>query len=125
MSFQATALNVSLTVNDLSQSVDWYTNVLAFEIDRRHEREGKVLAVSLKAGEVRILLTQDDGAKGLNRVKGEGFSMMFTTPQNIDELAARAKERGATLDTEPADAPWGPRFFRLRDPDGFRMTISS
>ncbi|MGN6185644.1 MAG: VOC family protein [Thermoanaerobaculia bacterium] len=125
MTFHATALNVSLTVNDLARSTDWYTNVLGFEVERSHEREGKRVAVSLKAGEARILLAKDDGAKGMNRVKGEGFSMMLTTPQNIDELAARAKENGATLDTEPTDAPWGPRIFRLRDPDGFRFTISS
>lgn len=125
MTFHATALNVSLTVNDLARSTDWYTNVLGFEVERSHEREGKRVAVSLKAGEARILLAQDDGAKGMNRTKGEGFSMMLTTPQNIDELAARAKENGATLDTEPTDAPWGPRIFRLRDPDGFRFTISS
>ncbi len=125
MTFHATALNVSLTVNDLARSTDWYTNVLGFEVERSHEREGKRVAVSLKAGEARILLAQDDGAKGMNRTKGEGFSMMLTTPQNIDELAARAKEKGATLDTEPTDAPWGPRIFRLRDPDGFRFTISS
>ncbi|HEX2835342.1 MAG TPA: VOC family protein [Thermoanaerobaculia bacterium] len=125
MSFHATALNASLTVNDLPKSTDWYTKVLGFEIDRRHDREGTLVAVSLRAGDVRILLTQDDGAKGLNRVKGEGFSLMITTTQNIDELAARAKEEGATLDTEPTDAPWGPRIFRLRDPDGFRYTISS
>jgi hypothetical protein len=30
---------------------------------------------------VRILLNQDDGAKGFDRVKGEGFSLMFTTAQ--------------------------------------------
>jgi uncharacterized glyoxalase superfamily protein PhnB len=27
--------------------------------------------------------------------------------------------------SEPVDTPWGVRMFRVRDPDGFRLTISS
>jgi len=50
---------------------------------------------------------------------------MITTAQNIDEVAKRIKASGGTLDSEPADMPWGARMFRLRDPDGFRLTISS
>jgi uncharacterized glyoxalase superfamily protein PhnB len=73
---------------------------------------------------VPILLTQDDGAKGLDRIKGEGISLQLTTAQNIDELARRIQERGGKLDSEPADA-WGARVFRLRDPDGFKLVISS
>jgi lactoylglutathione lyase len=118
-------LNVSLTVNDLQKSLAWYVDVAGFTVDRRHEREGKLVAVSLKAGDVRILLGQDDGAKGWDRVKGEGFSMQITTAQNIDDIASWIKERGGTLLQEPADMPWGVRMFRLQDPDGFRLTISS
>jgi uncharacterized glyoxalase superfamily protein PhnB len=123
-SFRARTLAASLTASDLAASVAWYRDVLGFTVDREHARDGKLLAVSLKAGAVRILLGQDDGAKGTDRVKGEGMSLQFTTAQSIDDLAARAKAAGATLDTEPVDA-WGARVFRLRDPDGFRLTISS
>jgi hypothetical protein len=42
----------------------------------------------------------------------------------VDAIAAFAKRAGAALDSEPADA-WGRRVFRLRDPDGFRLVISS
>jgi len=123
--FTALTLAASLTVKELQKSLAWYCDVVGFTIDQRHEREGKLLAVSLNAGAVRILLNQDDGAKGWDRAKGEGFSLMITTDQNIDELAGRIRELGGTLETEPADMPWGARVFRLRDPDGFRLAISS
>jgi uncharacterized glyoxalase superfamily protein PhnB len=123
-SLEANSLDASLTVKELERSVAWYSEVLGFDVDRRHEREGRLVAVSLKAGVVRLLLTQDDGAKG-ERVKGEGFSLQITTKQSVDDLAQRARDRGAVLDTEPTTMPWGPRIFRLRDPDGFRFTISS
>jgi uncharacterized glyoxalase superfamily protein PhnB len=121
----ARSLAASLTVKNLQKSLAWYADVVGFAVDRKHEREGKLVAVSLKAGDVRILITQDDGARGWDRVKGEGFSLQITTDQNIDEIAKRIKEHGSTLDTEPADTPRGARVFRVRDPDGFKLVISS
>lgn len=122
---QGTSLEASLTVASLERSTAWYIDVLGFALDRRHEREGTLIAVSLRAGAVRLLLTQDDGAKGLDRAKGDGFSLQITTDQSADELAARVRKQGGVFDTEPVTMPWGVRVFRLRDPDGFRFTISS
>ena len=124
-SFHASLLSASLTVKDLGKSLTWYHDVLGFSIDRKIEREGKLRAVALKAGVVRISINQDDGAKGWDRVKGVGFSLQITTDQNIDEIANRIKKLGGTLDSEPADMPWGVRLFRLKDPDGFKLVISS
>jgi uncharacterized glyoxalase superfamily protein PhnB len=98
--------------------------VLGFTLDREYRRDGRLLAVALRAGAVQLLLGQDDGARGPDRVKGEGFSLQVTTAQDVDEIAARIRARGGELETEPADV-WGKRAFRLRDPDGFRFTISS
>ncbi len=124
-SFRASAISVALTVRDMQKSLAWYHGVMGFTVDQRYEREGKLRAVALKAGNVRLLIGQDDGAKGWDRVKGEGFSLQLTTDQNVDEMASRIRERGGILESEPADTPWGARIFRLRDPDGFRLTISS
>lgn len=124
-SFSARSLSASLTVKDLPTSVAWYRDVVGFTVDQEHEREGKLRAVALEAGSVRILLNQDDGAKGMDRVKGEGFSLMLTTAQSVDAVAKRIAEHGGTLDSQPADMPWGARIFRLKDPDGFKLVISS
>lgn len=122
--FQGRSLSVSLTVKDLPKSMAWYHDVLGFTIERRIEREGKLRGVALKAGEVHLSINQDDGARGWDRVKGEGFSLRISTDQDVDEIAKRIKELGGTLDTEPGDMPWGARVFRLRDPDGFKISIS-
>jgi catechol 2,3-dioxygenase-like lactoylglutathione lyase family enzyme len=121
----AQSLEAALTVKDLDASVSWYTGLLGFAVERRHERGGRPIAVSLRAGAERLLLAQDDGAKGLYRTKGEGLSLQITTTQDVDALVARVKSRGWALDTEPVTAPHGARAFRMRDPDGFRLTISS
>jgi uncharacterized glyoxalase superfamily protein PhnB len=124
-SFRARNMTASLTVKDLEKSVAWWRDVVGCTVDQRYEREGKLRAVSFKMGRVRILLNQDDGAKGWDRTKGAGMSLMFTTAQSVDELAKRIKDAGGTLDSEPADAPWGPRIFRVTDPDGFKFVFST
>jgi len=124
-SFRGRALSVSLTSTDLQKSLAWWRDVIGFHAEKEHERDGKVVAVTLVAGGVRILLGQDDGAKGWDRNKGEAISMYITTAQDVDELAARIEERGGTLDLQPTTMPWGPRAFRVSDPDGFKLTITN
>lgn len=124
-SFQAVALAASLTVKDVEASLAWYCDVLGFTLEQRHERDGKLRAASVSAGTARLMIGRDDGAKGWDRAKGEGFSLMLTTTQDVDAVAARIREAGGTLASEPTDTPWGMRAFRLVDPDGFKLTISS
>lgn len=124
-SFRARALAASLTVKDIHASLAWYRDVIGFTVGRQHERDGSLRAVSLKAGAVQLLIGQDDGAKGADRVKGQGFSLQLTTSQDVDELAARIKANGGTLESEPADTRWGSRVFRLKDPDGFTLVITN
>ena len=71
--FTATSLGVSLTAKDLPTSVAWYRDVVGFAVDQEYVRDGTLRAVALRAGAVRILLNQDDGGRGWDRVKGEGF----------------------------------------------------
>jgi len=112
-------------VKDLQKSVTWYVDLMGFTVDRRIERDGKLRGVAVSAGDVRIILNQDDGAKGWDRVKGEGFSLQISTTQNVDDIARRIREGGGSLEMEPHDMSWGARVFRVRDPDGFRWTISA
>lgn len=121
----ADSLEAALTVAHLERSAAWYCDALGFALDRRHERAGQLVAISLQAGAVKILLAQDDGAKGLDRIKGEGISLQITTSQDAHEVASRITAQGTTLDTEPTRMPWGVTVLRVRDPDGFRLTISS
>jgi uncharacterized glyoxalase superfamily protein PhnB len=124
-SFRAQKLSVSLSCNDLLKSLAWYRDVVGFTEGERYERDGSLRAVVLGAGDMQILIGQDDGAKGMNRAKGQGMSFQFTTDQSVDDIANRIKVNGGTLESDPIDTPWGARTFRLADPDGFTLVISS
>jgi len=96
---------------------------LGFTMGRKWEREDRLVGAELKAGDVTVYLSQEDGAQG-ERVKGQGFRLYWYTKQNIDKRAAGIKSRGGTLASEPVDA-YGSRSFNLVDPTGYKVTVSS
>ena len=115
----------SLTVNDVAQSLAWYTDVLGFKIKQRWERpEGNLVGAELGSGALRVYIGQDDWAKGRDRVKGEGFRLYWYTNKNIDRIADDIKKRGGTLASEPKEE-WGMRYFTIEDPTGYKITIGS
>lgn len=121
---QASAIMPGLTVNDLQKSIAFYEG-LGFAVGQRWEDDdGTLKGVMMSAGAASLGLSQDDGKKGLNRVKGTAMRMWIATDQDVDVLAAGAKSHGLTLEKEPYDTGWGSRAFDVVDPDGFPFTLS-
>ncbi|HEU4927266.1 MAG TPA: VOC family protein [Vicinamibacterales bacterium] len=120
----ATGQMPSLTVDNLQRSLDFFAG-LGFEIEDRWEENGQLLGVMLKAGNVQLGLSQDDGKKGRDRMKGVGMRLYIETRDNIDDLAARAKAAGVKLTSEPHDTEWKSRAFEVTEPSGFLLTITS
>lgn len=114
----------SFTVDDIERSLVWYRDVMGFAVGKRWEEKGELLGVELGAGRVVFMISQDDWNKGRHRVKGAGFRIFCETDQDVDRLAEGIKARGGSLEHEPRDEEWGARAFSVRDPDGFRITIS-
>jgi uncharacterized glyoxalase superfamily protein PhnB len=121
---RATSIAPNLTVDDLQKSIAFFEG-LGFGIEERWEEKGVLLGVMLRGGEARVGLSQDDWKKGRDRRKGLGMRIYIETSQDINNLAARAKEAGVTLAAEPQDTPWGSRAFEVTEPSGFLITISS
>ena len=121
---QGTSVMPSLTVNNLKESETFFT-ALGFEIEDRWEENGVLLGLMLKGGDARLGLSQDDGKKGLNRVKGVGVRIYIEAAGDLDAVAARAKAAGVKLTKEPHDTEWGSRAFEVTEPSGFLLTIAS
>jgi catechol 2,3-dioxygenase-like lactoylglutathione lyase family enzyme len=116
-------INVSLTASDLQASIRFYTEGLGFTIIDRHEPEGVLRFVQMRAGDAMVGVGQDDFALGRDRKKGQGMRIWFRTSADITALAAQAKAAGFSLDGEPAPLAWGPMAFQVSDPDGFKITV--
>ena len=114
----------NFTVDDLQRSIAFY-EALGFKVDEKGEENGQLLGVMMRAGKSLIGLSQDDWKKGRDRKKGIGTRLMISTPQNVDEIAKRAKAAGITLKSEPHDTDWKSRAFEVADPTGFLLTVYS
>jgi uncharacterized glyoxalase superfamily protein PhnB len=125
---RATTMGCSLTCKDVQASIRWYHDVLGFTVAQTFERDGKVAGAAMSAGDIRIILNQDDGKLGWDRIKGQGLYLQLNVegPGDVDSAAARIKAAGgATLLDEPADRPWGVRMFHFKDLDGFKLGVST
>lgn len=120
---QARSLAPGLTVNDLQRSLQFYRDGLGFAVEEESEVEGEVRFAMLAAGEARLGLSQDDFARGRDRVKGIGMRLFIETDQDVEALAQQARAAGIAVDG-PAPMPWGPLGFTVTDPDGFKLTIA-
>ena len=68
-------------------------------------------------------LNQDDWKKDRNR---QGLAPAeHRSEAELDEIATRIKAAGFALDVEPFDTQWKTRQFELKDPSGFKLTVSS
>ena len=114
----------SLTVDNLQKSLDFF-GALGFEVEDKWEQDGVLLGAMLKAGDARLGVSQDDGKKGRDRVKGVGMRIYLEAADDIDKVAARARSAGITLVAEPYDTEWGSRAFEVAEPSGFALTITS
>jgi uncharacterized glyoxalase superfamily protein PhnB len=124
---RATTLGCSLTCKDLETSMRFYRDVIGFTVAQTFERDGKLATAVMTAGDCRVVLNQDDGKLGWDRIKGQGFYLQINVaaPADVDAAAARIKAGGGTLLAEPADREWGVRMFVFRDLDGFKIGVST
>lgn len=123
----ATTLGGSITCRDVGASIRWYRDVIGFAVEQSFEHEGKVVGATITAGDIRLVLNQDDGQLGWDRIKGQGFYLQINVADaaDVDAAAARIKAAGGALLDEPSDRPWGARMFQFKDLDGFKLGVST
>lgn len=121
----AQGMSLSITVDDLKQTMHLFVTGLGFAVEQEYERDGVVRGAMLTAGAARVGISQEDFAQGKSRVKGGGMRLYLETTNDIPALAVRARAAGITLDADPAPLPWGPMAMSLTTPEGFKFTISN
>ena len=120
-------LFVRLTVSDLDESTAWY-RVLGFDVVysmpvMAHVRYREYADVMLAAPAAGL----DDGqsTESGEESRGEGVSVYINVEnESVDDVADRARERGAELRAEPHETAWNTREVALRDPDGYELVFS-
>ena len=104
-----------LEVNSLRDSVEFYVELLGFELQTLTEEAEPPMA-TLRAGRLRVMLAEQ--LLTMAR-RGRGVHLFFGVT-DVDEYYEQLRARGLDV-RAPSDEGWGGRFVTLEDPDRYRL----
>jgi len=106
---------VTICVSDMARAIEFYSDVLGFEVLYGGEHAG---FSSLRAGDSKeVILNLDEGRPCPN------WGRIILYVQDVDEFHAYLKSHGLNPPL-PRNASWGERFFHLDDPDGNELSFA-
>jgi lactoylglutathione lyase len=118
------SLRFEIFPRDLDATVDFYTRVLGFALTRDQRREPAAY-VALQRGAVRVGAARRDAPDGLpGRRPPAGVEIVLEVADVASERD-RVVAAGWPLDEDLRERPWGLADFRILDPSGYYLRITS
>lgn len=105
---------LTLAVRDMARSVIFYRDQVGLALLYGGETAG---FTSFRVGDGYLNLTAGGG-----EISWWGRAIFYV--DDVDALYRRLTGLGLQPDTEPADAPWGERYFHITDPDGHELSFA-
>lgn len=118
---------VELYVKDIEESLDFYQNTIGLELYGRNERSGRFNydCFSLLIASESIL---EDGhyfnSTAQSNVKGNGFELIIVVDE-LETVYQRCLDSDYPIEVDVEKYPWGMRGFKVADPDGYFLRITS
>ncbi len=107
-----------LVVRDIEKSVAYYRDRLGFTVDFTYGEPPSYAGVY--RGSVLLHLQAESQTD-----RPPGGSAVYLYVEDADRTHTELRERGARIEKEPQDYPYGLRDFDVRDLDGNRLVIAS
>jgi PhnB protein len=122
------AVTPHLFVRSTDDAVSFYVRAFgAVEMFRNALPDGTVMFVELALGQGRVLISEE--TPSLNALApptiGGSPVMLMVEVDDVDGLASRAVEAGATVEIPVEEMFWGERYGVIVDPFGHRWAIST
>jgi lactoylglutathione lyase len=122
-------LRLELFVEDMGESVRFYRRALGFEVVR--EERGDY--ASLRSGDITlgigpIARLPDTGGYFTRSIASQRRGLGVEIVMEVDDLSAahrRVLNSGHTVFEPPQQRPWGLWDFRIVDPDGYYLRVTS
>lgn len=109
----------TLRVNNLEESIKFYTDILGLEVVSRFGGPDVEIAF-LGSGETKIELICTGGGQAI--CVGNDISWGFEVA-SLDETLALVKEKGIPMDGDPVQPNPHVRFVFIRDPNGMKIQL--
>ncbi len=139
---------ITLSITDMERSCKFYSRIpgfkvvyggskddsfTTFEIGSPCIKEGR-RQLKVKNGvtsylNLRLLKDHRNSSKKFGVKKNADFGRIIFHTDDVDKLYHQLKydihmSRSTTFENEPTDAPWGERFFHIRDPDDYQLSFA-
>ena len=123
-------IRLELFVEDLDVSLRFYVEALGFAVERREPGYAHLRRGDAELGLATVAMLPATGAgpgfTGESVAAGHGAGVEIVLEVEDLESAARAVEAaGHELAEPPRDRPWGLRDFRVIDPDGYYVRVTT
>ncbi|WP_432546106.1 VOC family protein [Kineococcus sp. SYSU DK004] len=109
---------------DLDRAVDFYTRVLGFDL-LRDERGTSSPYVALRCGDVHVGAAQRPPVAAPDARRPPTGVELTLEVDDVEAQLARVRDSGWPVDEPLQERPWGLRDFRVLDPDGYYLCITS
>lgn len=106
---------------DALSVLDWFTDVLGFEIREKHVENDRLAHAELAFGSSMIMMGEaaDDFFGAIVGWPGDqGGKSVYVAVDEVDALFAKVKTSGVVIEQAPTERPYGSREFICRDPGG-------
>jgi uncharacterized glyoxalase superfamily protein PhnB len=117
-----------LVCRDAIAAIDFYKRAFnAVEVLRLPGPDGKLMHASLRIGDSRIMLAEENpqwGSLGPVALNGSPVTIHLMV-ENVDAVLAQAVTAGAKLTMPAADMFWGDRYGQAVDPFGHRWAVAT
>jgi MerR family transcriptional regulator, thiopeptide resistance regulator len=117
-----------LVYEDIAAAHDFLVEAFGFTSGGIHrDADGKPIHAEVRAGDVGIWLHRVAAELKLAspRSMPAASSGVVVHVEDVDSHCERARARGAHLDSEPTDMPYGQREYGARDPEGHRWWFAT
>jgi PhnB protein len=121
-------LSAHLFVEDADRAIEFYRRAFGgIEVFRNQLPDGRLLFVELALGEARLLLSEP--FPGLDATPAPADTvlplLLHLDVDDPDEVADRVILLGGSVEQAVEEQFWGERYGVVRDPFGFRWSIST
>jgi PhnB protein len=114
-----TSVQPYLYYENAGAAIDWLVEAFGFtERMRMANDEGVVEHAELDVGDSVVMLGQPGPDYQSPKTRGGGTAGVHVYVDDVDAHFDRARNAGATIDTEPTDQPYGDRRYDAKDIEG-------
>ena len=114
----------NIAVENLDESIKFYTDVLRFEENRRFSPE-EGLTIAFLKGDGESMLELTEGMENLDPdMKGKyGIFMVGLEVSDMDKTARELQDKGVRFTRGPINTPNGTKIAFLKDPQGVQIEL--